>query len=116
MLQSVKERLCNFCLWEDDDQTQLFGKAALDKIVEEVSKKPPDSITLPMLKDLTVMLSPSQDNLLVGWTDKALGVNAKATKAMAELGSGRKRKAKGSKAAASSAEAAAAAVVDAYFE
>ena len=62
------------------------------------------------------MLSPSQDNLLVGWTDKALGVNAKVTKTMADLGIGRKRQAKGSKAAVSSAEAAASAVVDAYFE
>ena len=62
------------------------------------------------------MLSPSQDNLLVGWTDKALGVNAKATKAMKDLGIGRKRTAESSKAAASSAEAAASAVVDAYFE
>ena len=87
LMQSAKERLCNFCLWEHD-QTQLFGKTALDKIVEEVSKKPPDSITLPMLKDLTMfkfMLSPSQDNLLVDWTDKALGVDAKAIKAIADL-------------------------------
>ena len=54
LLQSAKEMLCNFCLWEDNYQKQFFGKAALYKIFEDVSNKPPDSITLPMLKDLAM--------------------------------------------------------------